>query len=194
MIAVVKEREAYTYRVRTVLTKTCFPIQIAVPRFLEGPCVRGAAPHRARKPKTKPRTAFFLSVFLSFSIAFIHSIDYLRSTSTAATMHPPLDRPHPECQDVIVELRDCHDNNSKVKFWACNDFKSRLDQCFREEKDRMLVKMNVGFEKRRLEDDELSSIATGKNMSFQAFLESDKVYKKELETMKNKTGWFGFGF
>ncbi len=33
------------------------------------------------------------------------------------TMHPPLDRPHPDCQEAIDSLRHCHATNSKLKFW-----------------------------------------------------------------------------
>jgi COX assembly protein 2 len=106
-------------------------------------------------------------------------------------MHPPLNRPHPDCQEAIDEITDCHATNSKLKFWACNDIKSRLDQCFREEKDRMLVLMNKDFEERRLEEDEQAAISTGKNMSFQAFLKSDKEYQKDIATIKIKKGWFG---
>ena len=52
-------------------------------------------------------------------------------------MHPPLDRPHPDCQALIVALNDCHDNNVYAKFWgACNDPKASMDRCFREEKER----------------------------------------------------------
>jgi COX assembly mitochondrial protein 2 len=50
-------------------------------------------------------------------------------------MHPPLDRDHPQCQDVIMALHACHEEHSYSKFWgACNDAKAALDQCFRAEK------------------------------------------------------------
>lgn len=107
-------------------------------------------------------------------------------------MHPPLDRPHPDCQEAVDDLRYCHATNSKFKFWACNDIKSRLDQCFREEKDRILAEMNKDFEQRRLEEDEQAAISTGKNVTFQEYLKGDKEYQKDIETIKTKKGWFGF--
>ena len=51
-------------------------------------------------------------------------------------MHPPLDRPHPLCQDVIENLKVCHKENRFAKFFGtCNTAKSELDKCFREEKE-----------------------------------------------------------
>lgn len=107
-------------------------------------------------------------------------------------MHPPLDRPHPDCQEAIDELRNCQSTRSRFKVWACNDFKSRLDACFREEKNRILLEMNKDFEKRRLEEDEQAAISTGKNMTFQEYLKSDKVFQKEMEEINKKKSqsWF----
>ena len=51
-------------------------------------------------------------------------------------MHPPLFRPHPQCQEEIKALLDCHKNNPWRKFIGeCNDIKVQLDQCFRAEKE-----------------------------------------------------------
>jgi COX assembly protein 2 len=108
-------------------------------------------------------------------------------------MHPPLDRAHPDCQESILALRHCHATQSKLKFWACNEIKFKLDACFKEEKDRMLKEVNKGFEKRRFEEDEQSALSTGRNMSFQNFLDTDKTYRKELGEIKDKKGfasWF----
>lgn len=107
-------------------------------------------------------------------------------------MHPPLDRPHPDCQEEVLGLKDCHSANSKLKFWACNEIKFRLDQCFKAEKDAMLLRMNRGFETGRLEEDEQSAESTGRNMSFQDFLATDKTFKKELNDVKEgkKNAWF----
>jgi COX assembly protein 2 len=107
-------------------------------------------------------------------------------------MHPPLDRPHPDCQEEVLGLKHCHSTNSKLKFWACNEFKFKLDKCFKEEKDAMLLRMNKGFETGRLEEDEQSAQSTGKNMSFQEFLATDKTFKKELNEVKEgkSTSWF----
>ena len=53
-------------------------------------------------------------------------------------MHPPLKRPHPDCQSAIVYLESCHITNPYLKFLgACNDAKADLDKCFRREKEGM---------------------------------------------------------
>jgi hypothetical protein len=52
-------------------------------------------------------------------------------------MHPPLDRPHPDCGLLIEALKACHTANPYAKFWGeCNDAKALMDRCFREEKER----------------------------------------------------------
>ena len=52
-------------------------------------------------------------------------------------MHPPLDRPHPDCQDFVEALNKCHKENEWKKFMgACNEPKALMDICFREEKER----------------------------------------------------------
>ena len=59
------------------------------------------------------------------------AVFYLRFGS----MHPPLSRPHPSCQDVIVALKLCHEENSFQKFFGvCNVQKKALDVCFLQEK------------------------------------------------------------
>jgi COX assembly mitochondrial protein 2 len=102
-------------------------------------------------------------------------------------MHPPLDRPHPDCQDEIDALRHCHGTNSKVKFWACNEIKTKLDTCFRLEKQRILKEMNKNFEVARNEEDKQFAASEGKTMTFQEHLAHDKTYLTELEEIK-KTG------
>ena len=53
-------------------------------------------------------------------------------------MHPPLDRPHPDCQAEIDSLLACHKNFPFTKFMgACNELKTNLDACFKMEKRRM---------------------------------------------------------
>ena len=53
-------------------------------------------------------------------------------------MHPPLDRPHPDCQAEIERLLECHRSFPIRKFvGACNEFKTNLDHCFKVEKRRM---------------------------------------------------------
>ncbi len=52
-------------------------------------------------------------------------------------MHPPLHRPHPDCQHVIFNLTVCHDANPYMKFLgSCNVEKRDLDMCFKEEKEK----------------------------------------------------------
>ena len=52
-------------------------------------------------------------------------------------MHPPLARPHPQCQDVIDAFMRCADEQTFFQriFGSCNDAKIALDNCFRAEKD-----------------------------------------------------------
>ncbi|KAG5188765.1 hypothetical protein JKP88DRAFT_25195 [Tribonema minus] len=50
-------------------------------------------------------------------------------------MHPPLFKPHPMCQEMVEQLVKCHDENPYGKFLgACNEAKTALDKCFRQEK------------------------------------------------------------
>ena len=108
-------------------------------------------------------------------------------------MHPPLDRPHPDCQTEVDDLHLCHNTNSKFRFWACNDIKASLDRCFRAEKERMLKEMNKGIEERRAEEEAQAAISTGKNVTFQQYLKTDKAYQQELDRIakgENKS-WFG---
>jgi COX assembly mitochondrial protein 2 len=56
-------------------------------------------------------------------------------------MHPPLHRPHPDCQEFVKALERCHAEYKFGKFLgACNDAKRAMDQCFREEKIRKRTK------------------------------------------------------
>ena len=80
-------------------------------------------------------------------------------------MHPPLDREHPQCQEVIRLLELCHEERSIAKFWgACNGAKAALDRCFYEEKQ---LKRKKNFLKSRGRYDELRALnakdATPKN-------------------------------
>ena len=52
-------------------------------------------------------------------------------------MHPPLDRPHPDCKLLVDALKACHTINPYAKFWGeCNDAKALMDRCFRDEKEK----------------------------------------------------------
>ena len=93
-------------------------------------------------------------------------------------MHPPLDRPHPDCQDVVLALKNCHAENSKLLFWKCNEAKYKLDACFKLEKARMLKELTQDFAQDRSKEDGLIKEALGQQMSFQEYLAKDKGYAK----------------
>ena len=106
-------------------------------------------------------------------------------------MHPPLDRPHPDCQEQINDLRDCHETENKLKFWACNDVKAKLDKCFKAEKERMLIQMNKNLEEEIKEQQAQAALALGRKETFQEFLARDNKYQKELERERCKQkSWF----
>jgi COX assembly protein 2 len=108
-------------------------------------------------------------------------------------MHPPLDRPHPDCQEEIENLRHCHATESKLKFWACNEVKARLDKCFKAEKLRMLAEMNKHLDEGRTEEQAHLAIAFGKKETFQEFLQKDVTFQKEVEREREKQkSWFSF--
>ena len=92
-------------------------------------------------------------------------------------MHPPLDRPHPDCQAQINDLTECHATTSKLKFWGCNKVKFLLDQCLKEEKKRLLVDMNKDYDAKRAAEDDVFQKAMGKEMSFEEYLKQDKDYQ-----------------
>ena len=96
-------------------------------------------------------------------------------------MHPPLDRPHPDCQAMIDALHQCHAENSKVFFWRCNKAKGQLDYCLKVEKERMLKELNKDFQQTRTKEDGLMMEALGQKMSFQEYLEKDKGYVQARE-------------
>lgn len=106
-------------------------------------------------------------------------------------MHPPLDRPHPECQEEILNLRDCHATTSKFKFWACNEIKAKLDKCFRDEKSKMLIEMNKDLDEKRREEYTQAALAFNKKETFREYLANDPTYQKELENERKKqNSWF----
>ena len=101
-------------------------------------------------------------------------------------MHPPLDRPHPDCQKEIDELRECHDTSSKFKFWACNEIKTRLDVCFKEEKRRSLEILNRDMDATKATEQAQAAIAMNQTQTFAEYLQNDKQYQKDLEKEKQK--------
>mmetsp|Transcript_7915 Transcript_7915/g.18490 ORF Transcript_7915/g.18490 Transcript_7915/m.18490 type:complete len:102 (-) Transcript_7915:232-537(-) len=92
-------------------------------------------------------------------------------------MHPPLDRPHPDCQAQISDLHECHATTSKLKFWGCNRVKFLLDECLKAEKKRLLAEMNKDYEAKRAAEDDVFRKAMGKEMSFEEYLQQDKDYQ-----------------
>lgn len=50
-------------------------------------------------------------------------------------MHSPLFKEHPQCEEIVKLLVDCHETHKMGKFWGkCNEIKSELDYCFMKEK------------------------------------------------------------
>ena len=91
-------------------------------------------------------------------------------------MHPPLDRPHPDCEKEVDALRQCHATTSKLKFWACNEIKFAMDQCLKIEKQRMLTEMNKDFEEKRQREEDAFRDAVGQELTFDEYLKQDKEY------------------
>ena len=101
-------------------------------------------------------------------------------------MHPPLDRPHPDCQDVIAALKECHESTWKKFTGGCNDIKFALDRCFVKEKERALAEMNQGWRDRKKREQETIMVAFEKDETFEEFLAKDKVYQRELAKRKQR--------
>lgn len=100
-------------------------------------------------------------------------------------MHPPLDRPHPDCQEVIQALQACHADTWKKYTGGCNEIKVSLDQCLKYEKKRLLDEMNKDLPEQRTQQEEVIKKAFGKQLTFQEYLKQDKEFQAELEK-KNK--------
>jgi COX assembly protein 2 len=96
-------------------------------------------------------------------------------------MHPPLDRPHPDCEEIIQTLKACHLDYFKKFTGGCNDFKVTMDKCLKKEKKRILDELNVGLSERKTEEAELIKEAFGKTQTFHEFLKTDKDYQRELK-------------
>jgi len=65
-------------------------------------------------------------------------------------MHPPLHRPHPDCEDAVAALLKCHEDHAIGKFFgACNERKRELDRCFKLEKERRRAANADGARERR---------------------------------------------
>jgi COX assembly mitochondrial protein 2 len=96
-------------------------------------------------------------------------------------MHPPLDRPHPDCEDAIRALRTCHlEAGWKKYLGACNAFKFAIDRCFKEEKNRLLADMDKELPERKVRQEEIVKNAFGQTLTFSEYLQQDKEYRAEL--------------
>ncbi|KAL7546546.1 hypothetical protein ACHAWF_009875 [Thalassiosira exigua] len=101
-------------------------------------------------------------------------------------MHPPLDRPHPDCQREIDDLRHCHATTSKLKFWGCNEVKYALDRCFKEEKRRQREVIFKDAEAKRAAEERAYQAATGKQLTFEEYLKQDKDWNKAVEERRRR--------
>lgn len=101
-------------------------------------------------------------------------------------MHPPLDRPHPDCQEQIDALRTCQLTNSKLKFWACNEAKFAMDRCLKVEKERLLVDMNKGFDERRQREEDAYRDAMGQELTFDEYLQKDPAFRKAAKEAEER--------
>ena len=103
-------------------------------------------------------------------------------------MHPPLDRPHPDCADIIRALKECHATGWKKYLGGCNETKLALDQCFKAEKQRLLTEMNKELPERKIRQEEIIQKAFGKDVTFTEYLKQDKEYLAEVAKKKQQGG------
>lgn len=96
-------------------------------------------------------------------------------------MHPPLDRPHPDCQEEIRALKDCHADGWKKYFGRCNDLKLALDRCLKREKERLLDEMNKDLKEEKLRQEDMVKEAFGRQLTFQEYLQADRDYRAEVD-------------
>jgi COX assembly protein 2 len=96
-------------------------------------------------------------------------------------MHPPLDRPHPDCEDPIHQLKVCHAHPYKKFTGGCNTLKVSLDQCLKAEKKRILDLLNKDLAENKMKEQDLIKEAFGKTMTFHEYLKTDKDYQRELK-------------
>jgi COX assembly mitochondrial protein 2 len=89
-------------------------------------------------------------------------------------MHPPLDRPHPDCQDVIKAYKACNLDFWKKYTGGCKTAKVELDQCFRAEKKRLLDEMDKDLKQRKEQEEEMIKEAFGRSMTFSEYLKKDQ--------------------
>lgn len=95
-------------------------------------------------------------------------------------MHPPLDRPHPDCENEIKALKECHGDSWKKFTGGCSDIKTILDKCLKAEKTRLLNEMNRDLDEHKREEQHMIMKAFGKTQTFEDYLKHDKEYQNEL--------------
>lgn len=95
-------------------------------------------------------------------------------------MHPPLDRPHPDCEDVIAALKACHQDTWKKFSGGCNAIKRALDNCFKVEKERLLQDLTRDLPEQRRHAEDIIQQAFGKKETFQEYLQRDAEYQKAV--------------
>jgi COX assembly protein 2 len=101
-------------------------------------------------------------------------------------MHPPLDRPHPDCEDVIAALKACHQDTWKKYTGGCNSIKFAMDQCFKQEKARLLKDLTKDLPSERRYAEEIVKDAFGRKETFQDFLARDEDYQKAMKDKKKE--------
>lgn len=102
-------------------------------------------------------------------------------------MHPPLDRPHPDCLEPIAALKECHTDRWRKYTGGCNDLKTALDQCLKAEKKRLLDEMNIGLAERKRHQEDIIAQAFGKKETFREYLAKDPDYQKEVQRKQAKS-------
>jgi COX assembly mitochondrial protein 2 len=98
-------------------------------------------------------------------------------------MHPPLDRPHPDCEGIVQSLKACHSDSWKKFTGGCNEIKVEMDHCFKLEKKRLLDEMNKDLAERKNRHEEVIKQAFGKSMTFSEYLKQDKEFR-DAEALK----------
>jgi COX assembly protein 2 len=101
-------------------------------------------------------------------------------------MHPPLDRPHPDCNDVIQELRECHESSLRKYTGQCNQVKYRLDRCLKAEKRRIQDELNRELPDRQRRQEEIIKRAFGKDITFSEYLQKDEDYQREVRIKEER--------
>jgi COX assembly mitochondrial protein 2 len=103
-------------------------------------------------------------------------------------MHPPLDRPHPDCGEIIQQLKECHLTKTITKYMgACNDIKFAMDRCLKAEKKRLQTITNTELpEYYNVEQAHIIKEAFGQKLTFQEYLKQDKEFMAAMKQKEEK--------